>query len=174
MKIGEVAKAAGVGIDAVRFYEREGLLPEPARRPSGYREYSPEAVMDLRFIKRAKDLGFSLKETSELLSIDREADATVGADDRMVVAGDDFGDGTPRRRSVGMRIEAGLPIGSSLRRLRSHLVHRRFRQHEKLLLDGDRVDHHEFEAPQDRSGHRCRKRGYVPSQSICHSIDFRK
>ncbi len=39
MKIGEVAKAAGVGVDAVRCYEREGLLPEPARRPSGYREY---------------------------------------------------------------------------------------------------------------------------------------
>ena len=45
MKIGEVAKAAGVGIDAVRFYERQGLLPEPARRPSGYREYSSDAVM---------------------------------------------------------------------------------------------------------------------------------
>jgi Zn(II)-responsive transcriptional regulator len=77
MKIGEVAKAAGVGIDAVRFYEREGLLPEPARRPSGYRVYSPDAVMDLRFIKRAKELGFSLKEISELLSIEREPDATA-------------------------------------------------------------------------------------------------
>ena len=78
MKIGEVAKAAGVGIDAVRFYEREGLLPEPARRPSGYREYSPDAVVDLRFIKRAKELGFSLKEISELLSIGREPKATAG------------------------------------------------------------------------------------------------
>ncbi len=77
MKIGEVAKAAGVGIDAVRFYERQGLLPEPARRPSGYREYSPDAVMDLRFIKRAKQLGFSLKEISELLSIGREPNATA-------------------------------------------------------------------------------------------------
>ncbi len=78
MKIGEVAKAAGVGIDAVRFYEREGLLPEPARRPSGYREYSPDAVLDLRFIRRAKVLGFSLREISELLSISREPDATAG------------------------------------------------------------------------------------------------
>ena len=77
MKIGEVARAAGVGVDAVRFYEREGLLPEPARRPSGYREYPPDAVMDLRFIKRAKELGFSLKEISELLSIEREPDATA-------------------------------------------------------------------------------------------------
>ncbi len=78
MKIGEVAKAAGVGIDAVRFYERQGLLPEPARRPSGYREYSSDAVVDLRFIKRAKELGFSLKEISELLSIEREPAATAG------------------------------------------------------------------------------------------------
>ncbi len=78
MKIGEVANAAGVGIDAIRFYEREGLIPEPARRPSGYREYSPDAVMDLRFIRRAKELGFSLKEISELLSIEREPAATAG------------------------------------------------------------------------------------------------
>ena len=78
MKIGEVATAAGVGIDAVRFYEREGLLPEPARRPSGYRDYSPDAVLDLRFIKRAKELGFSLKEISELIAIDRDPEATAG------------------------------------------------------------------------------------------------
>lgn len=77
MKIGEIAKAAGVGIDTVRFYEREGLLPKPARRPSGYREYAPDAVLDLRFIKRAKELGFSLKEISELLSIGREPTATA-------------------------------------------------------------------------------------------------
>jgi len=78
MKIGEVAKAAGVGIDAVRFYERIGLLPEPARRPSGYREYSSDVVLDLRFIKRAKELGFSLKEISELLAIAHEPAATAG------------------------------------------------------------------------------------------------
>ena len=77
MKIGEVAREAGVGIDAVRFYERQGLLPEPPRRPSGYREYAPDAVLDLRFIKRAKELGFSLREISELLSIGREPTATA-------------------------------------------------------------------------------------------------
>lgn len=77
MKIGEVAKAAGVGIDAVRFYEREGLIPEPARRPSGYRMYSPDVVLSLRFIRRAKELGFSLKEISELLSLETAAAATA-------------------------------------------------------------------------------------------------
>ncbi len=77
MKIGEVAKAAGIGIDAVRFYEREGLIPEPARRPSGYRMYSPDVVLSLRFIKRAKELGFSLKEISALLSLETAAEATA-------------------------------------------------------------------------------------------------
>ena len=70
MKIGEVAKAVGIGIDAVRFYEREGLIPKPARRPSGYREYSPDIVVSLRFIRNAKELGFSLREISELLRLE--------------------------------------------------------------------------------------------------------
>ncbi len=77
MKIGEVAKAAGIGIDAVRFYERKGLIPEPARRPSGYRMYSPDVVLSLRFIRRAKELGFSLKEISELLSLETAAETTA-------------------------------------------------------------------------------------------------
>ena len=77
MKIGAVAKAAGIGIDAVRFYERQGLIPEPARQPSGYRAYSPDVVLSLRFIRRAKELGFSLKEISELLSLETAAEATA-------------------------------------------------------------------------------------------------
>lgn len=76
MKIGEVAKTAGIGIDAVRFYEREGLIPAPARRPSGYREYTADVVVSLRFIKRAKELGFSLKEISELLRLQSTEEAT--------------------------------------------------------------------------------------------------
>lgn len=77
MKIGEVARAADIGIDAIRFYEREGLIDEPARRPSGYRVYSPDVVLSLRFIKRAKELGFSLKEIAELLSLERDPGATA-------------------------------------------------------------------------------------------------
>ena len=53
------------------------MLPEPARQPSGYRDYATDAVLDLQFIKRAQQLGFSLKEISELLSISREPDATA-------------------------------------------------------------------------------------------------
>jgi MerR family mercuric resistance operon transcriptional regulator len=69
LTIGEVARAAEVGIETVRFYEREGLIPEPARRRSGYRQYPPDTVRRLRFIRRAKDLGFTLKEIGELLDL---------------------------------------------------------------------------------------------------------
>ena len=69
LTIGAVAKAAGVGVETIRFYEREGLITEPQRRPSGYREYSMDAVRRIRFIRSAKDLGFTLKEIGELLSL---------------------------------------------------------------------------------------------------------
>jgi MerR family copper efflux transcriptional regulator len=67
LTIGQVAQQAGVGVETVRFYEHEGLLEEPPRRASGYRQYSEEVVKRIRFIKRAKALGFSLKEITELL-----------------------------------------------------------------------------------------------------------
>lgn len=69
LTIGRLAKAAGVAIDTIRYYEREGLLPEPPRRASGYRAYPPETVRRLRFIRGAKQLGFSLKEIAELLEL---------------------------------------------------------------------------------------------------------
>lgn len=72
--IGEVARRAEVGIDTVRYYERNHLLPDPPRRLSGYREYDRDDVRRLRFIRRAKDLGFTLAEIRELLTLstDRE------------------------------------------------------------------------------------------------------
>ena len=74
MTIGALARIAGVGIDTVRFYEREGLLPPPARRASGYRQYTAATAQRLRFIRRAKELGFSLDEIRDLLALsaDRE------------------------------------------------------------------------------------------------------
>jgi Hg(II)-responsive transcriptional regulator len=69
MKIGQVATRAGVNIDTLRYYERRGLLAEPQRRPSGYREYPEETVPIIRFIKRAQDLGFTLNEIEELISL---------------------------------------------------------------------------------------------------------
>jgi MerR family transcriptional regulator, copper efflux regulator len=69
LSIGQVAKRAGVGVETVRFYERQGLLAEPDRRASGYRQYGGEAVSVLRVIRRAKDLGFTLKEIKGLLAL---------------------------------------------------------------------------------------------------------
>ena len=69
LTIGRIAQSAGVAIDTIRFYEREGLLPAPRRRPSGYREYDQAAVSRLRFIRKAKDLGFTLDEIRELLAL---------------------------------------------------------------------------------------------------------
>lgn len=69
MTIGKIAAQAGVAIDTVRYYERAGLLPEPPRRESGYREYPADTVKRLRFIRRAKALGFSLPEIGELLDL---------------------------------------------------------------------------------------------------------
>jgi MerR family mercuric resistance operon transcriptional regulator len=76
--IGKVAKQAGIGIETIRFYERTGLLEEPPRNDSGYRQYPPEAVVKLRFIKKAKQLGFSLQEIGELFALRQQQDATCG------------------------------------------------------------------------------------------------
>jgi MerR family copper efflux transcriptional regulator len=67
LTIGRLADEVGVSIDTVRFYEKRGLLPQPARTAGGYRAYSPEDTWRLRFILRAKELGFTLREIRELL-----------------------------------------------------------------------------------------------------------
>ncbi|RKX36488.1 MAG: hypothetical protein DRP64_18595 [Verrucomicrobia bacterium] len=69
LTIGRLAKQAEVGIDTIRFYERRGLLPEPARTTAGYRLYRPDMIIRLRFIRRAKALGFSLDEIGTLLHL---------------------------------------------------------------------------------------------------------
>jgi MerR family mercuric resistance operon transcriptional regulator len=56
-------------VETVRFYEREGLVGTPPRRPSGYRQYDPDVIRRIRFIQRGKDLGFSLREIADLLSL---------------------------------------------------------------------------------------------------------
>ncbi len=72
--IGALAKRAGVGIDTVRYYEREGLLEPRERLASGYRRYSEPEVLRLRFIRRAQVLGFSLSEIRELLTLSSHRD----------------------------------------------------------------------------------------------------
>ncbi len=69
LTIGWLAKRADVGIDTIRFYERRGLLPAPARTAAGYRLYAPDTADRLQFIRRAKALGFSLEEITALLDL---------------------------------------------------------------------------------------------------------
>lgn len=71
----ETAERAGVNVQTVRYYERRGLIPEPPRTESGYRQYGPEHVARIRFIKRAQELGFTLKEARQLLELRNEPDA---------------------------------------------------------------------------------------------------
>jgi Hg(II)-responsive transcriptional regulator len=73
----ELARQAGVGSETIRYYERRALLPRPPRSTSGYRQYGPEAVTRIRFIKRAQALGFSLSEIDELLSLRLDDQATA-------------------------------------------------------------------------------------------------
>ena len=76
MKIGEVAKHTGVSIDTVRFYERVGVLPEPARRPSGYREYEQDTVERIRLARELQTLGLSLDEVAQALAAHDAGGAT--------------------------------------------------------------------------------------------------
>lgn len=78
LTIGQVASGAGVGIETIRFYEREGLLEDPPRTASGYRQYPKDAVTRVQLIRRAKELGFSLKEISELLSLRADPGSSCG------------------------------------------------------------------------------------------------
>lgn len=66
---GQVAQAAKVNIQTIRYYERRGLFPKPRRTPAGYRQYPEDVVGRLRFIKHAQELGFSLQEIQELLGL---------------------------------------------------------------------------------------------------------
>ncbi len=74
LKSGELARQANVNPETLRYYEREGLLPEPVRTEAGYRLYHPDDVKRVRFIKKAQELGFSLKEVKELLALKLNAD----------------------------------------------------------------------------------------------------
>jgi MerR family transcriptional regulator, copper efflux regulator len=82
LTISAVARRARVPLDTIRYYERRGLLPAPPRSAGGYRQYSPDAVRRLTFIKRAQALGFTLEEIAELLAIQAVPDGACGAVER--------------------------------------------------------------------------------------------
>jgi len=76
--IGDLAREAGVGVETIRYYERQGLLAAPARTAAGYRQFGSDAVTRLRFIRRAKELGFTLRQIRELLALRVDPGSTCG------------------------------------------------------------------------------------------------
>lgn len=79
LRIGELAELTDTNNETLRFYESKGLLPEPKRSPAGYRLYGDTAVQQVRFIMRAKNMGFSLAEVAELLTLNVDKhDSTCG------------------------------------------------------------------------------------------------
>ncbi|WP_310740554.1 MerR family transcriptional regulator [Microbispora sp. H10885] len=76
LRTGQVAEQAGVNVQTLRYYERRGLIAEPARSPGGHRSYPPETVALLTVIKAAQRLGFTLEEVAELLDTGRRGHST--------------------------------------------------------------------------------------------------
>lgn len=76
--IGRLAREAGVGVETIRFYHREGLLERPEKPSQGHRVYGPDALRSLRFIRKAKDLGFTLAEIRDMLALFQGEGATCG------------------------------------------------------------------------------------------------
>ena len=115
MTIGMLAKAAGVHVETVRFYQRRGLLHEPKRPAAGVRRYGEDAAARLRFIKRAQDIGFTLDEVAELLRLQRGcreahdlATAKLAAVERRIA---DLGRVRKTLRDLLGRCEAGSSSG---------------------------------------------------------------
>lgn len=94
LRIGEVAAQSGVSVQALRYYERRGLLRSATRRASGYREFDPDTVRLVRFVKQAQELGFTLEELEELLRL------------RKHVAESRRGAGTSVRAAIAAKLEA--------------------------------------------------------------------
>ncbi len=105
LTIGKVSRQSGIGVETVRFYEKSGLIDEPPRTESGYRQYPTSTVVRIRFIKRAKELGFTLKEIKELLNL--KLDPTTTCDDVRLMAEE-------KRKNVGAKIQSLKGIEKAL------------------------------------------------------------
>jgi MerR family copper efflux transcriptional regulator len=99
LTIGRLAARAGIGVETIRFYERKGLIERPPRRLSGYRDYHVDAVERIRFIRSAKELGFSLNEIAELLSLRVDPKRSCG--DVKLRASTKLADIRQKRRALG-------------------------------------------------------------------------
>ena len=86
MQIGELARTTSTKVETIRFYEKIGLLPEPGRTSGNYRDYGPAHLARLSFVRRARDLGFTLDQVRELLSLSDDRNRSCGAVDTVARA----------------------------------------------------------------------------------------
>lgn len=119
LRTGELAKAAGVNLQTIRFYEREGLLPAPKRTLSGYRQYGDDSVRIIRFIKRAQELGFTLREAKELLKLrsagpKRATAARLAAESKLLNIDEKIRDLTAIRTALSSLVETCACAGGPL------------------------------------------------------------
>lgn len=117
LRTGEVAARAGVNVQTLRYYERRGLLKEPSRRASGYREYPTDSVRLIRFIKRAQELGFTLTEIEELLRM--RSDQTASCSEVRTAAQTKIDDIETKAKSLRAMKRALAILVSSCRSERS-------------------------------------------------------
>jgi DNA-binding transcriptional MerR regulator len=109
MRIGEIARRAGVNVETLRFYERRGLLPEPARSPSGHRAYDEETVRFVRAIKETQSLGFTLAEIEDYLRLIRRENPSAAMRVRLAAKIDEVDDKIASLRRV--RYELARVLG---------------------------------------------------------------
>lgn len=84
LRIGQLAERTGVGIETIRFYEKQGLMSEPVRGENGYRRYSQNAIEELQFIRRGRLLGFSLDEIAQLMTLAHQPEQPCAKADALV------------------------------------------------------------------------------------------
>jgi DNA-binding transcriptional MerR regulator len=113
--IGKLALAAGVNTQTIRYYERSGLFPVPTRTPAGYRQFGPDELRRLRFIRRAQRLGFSLTEIRELLGLRVHDPRSCDAVTRRVEA---------KIEVTELKIRELRELRNALRRLRASCIAR--------------------------------------------------
>ncbi|MFB4269655.1 MerR family transcriptional regulator [Nonomuraea sp. GTA35] len=111
LRSGQVAEQAGVNLQTLRYYERRGLIAEPARSPGGHRAYPPETVTLLTVIKAAQRLGFTLEEVAELIDTGRRGhptpDLRARAQDKIAEVDEKIADLTTIRAALSAVVSAG-------------------------------------------------------------------
>ena len=107
LRAGQVAEAAGVNRETLRYYERRGLLASPGRSPGGHRLYDEQSVVTLRVIKAAQRLGFTLTEVADLIAVGREAGLRARATEKLVQVEARIDDLAVIRASLVAAIDAG-------------------------------------------------------------------